>query len=112
MTTQVYRHRIRLITDQMIERAISVGIEQDKIGWLKTLYSYDGTDAFIKEYLQWNDDRLLNEVLHHHPGSAIKDLFDRLKERRLFKCILDVDQNDFPDPSIRNFVFCRLKGFL
>ena len=43
MTTQVYRHRLRLITDQMIERAISLGIEEDKIGWLKTLYSYDGS---------------------------------------------------------------------
>jgi len=32
MTTQVYRHRIRLITDQMIARAISLGIEEDKIG--------------------------------------------------------------------------------
>ena len=111
MTTQVYRHRIRLITDQMIERAISVGIEQDKIGWLKALYSYDGSDAFIKEYLQWNDDRLLNEVLHHQKGSKIKDLFDRLKERRLFKCILDVDQNDFPDPSTRSFVFAGSKDF-
>ncbi len=58
MTTQVYRHRIRLITDSMIERAISLGIEQDKIGWLRALYSYDGTDKFIHEYLQWNDERL------------------------------------------------------
>ena len=111
MTTQVYRHRIRLITDQMIERAISVGIEQDKIGWLKVLYTYDGTDTFIKEYLQWNDERLLNEVLHHQKGSRVKDIFDRLQARRLFKCIFDVDQNDFPDPSTRSFVFTGSKDF-
>ena len=30
MTTQVYRHRIRLITDQMIERGISLGIENHR----------------------------------------------------------------------------------
>jgi len=110
MTTQVYRHRIRLITDQMIERAIFLGIEQDNIGWLRALYSYDGTNDFIQEYLQWNDERLMNEVLHQK-GSRVKDLFDRLRERRLFKCIFEVDQNDFPDPSTRNFVFAGSKDF-
>jgi len=111
MTTQVYRHRIRLITDQMIERAISVGIDHDKIGWLKALYSYDGSYEFIKEYLQWDDDRLTTEILHHQKGLKVHDLFVRLKERRLFKCIFDVDQNDFPDPSTRNFVFAGSKDF-
>ena len=111
MTTQVYRHRIRLITDQMIERAISVGIEQDKIGWLKALYSYDGSDAFIKEYLEWSDYRLLNEIVHHQKNSGVKELFDRLMARKLLKCIFDVDQNDFPDPSTRNFVFAGSKDF-
>jgi uncharacterized protein len=110
MTTQVYRHRIRLITDNMIQRAIFLGIEEDKIGWLRALYSYDGTDEFVQEYLQWNDERLMNEVLHQK-GSLVKDLFDRLRERRLFKCIFDVDQNDFPDPSTRNFVFAGSKDF-
>ncbi len=110
MTTQVYRHRIRLVTDNMIERAITLGIEEDKIGWLKALYSYDGTDGFVQEYLQWNDERLMNEVLHQK-GSQVKDLFDRLHERRLFKCIFDADQNDFPDPSTRSFVFAGSKDF-
>jgi uncharacterized protein len=42
MKTQVYHHRIRLITDEMVERAISLGIEKDGIPWLKDLYGYDG----------------------------------------------------------------------
>src|SRR5581483_6496126 len=106
MTTQVYRHKIRLITDSMIERAIDLGIEEDKIDWLKSLYSYDGSDAYIEEYLTWSDDRLVNEISRKgaRKGYA-KELFERLYNRRLFKCILDVDQNDFPDPNIRNFVF-------
>lgn len=65
MTTQVYRHRMRLITDQMIERAISIGIEQDQIPWLRALYHYDGTPEFVNEYLQWSDDRLSSEMIHH-----------------------------------------------
>jgi len=111
MTTQVYRHRIRLITDQMIERAISLGIEEDKIGWLRALYHYDGTNEFVREYVTWGDDRLMTEVLHHQKGSLIKEVFDRLQERRLFKCILDVNINDFPEPSTRNFVFAGSKEF-
>ena len=111
MTTQVYRHRIRLITDQMISRAITIGIEEDKIGWLRDLYSYDGTNDFIDNYVTWGDDRLVTEILHHQPGSLIKDMFDRLAERRLFKCILDVNEKDFPDPNTRNFVFAGSKEF-
>jgi HD superfamily phosphohydrolase len=110
MTTQVYRHRIRLITDQMISRAISLGIEEDKIGWLRALYRYDGTNEFVKEYTTWGDDRLMSEVLHQK-DSLIKDMFDRLRERRLFKCILDVNINDFPEPSTRAFVFAGSKEF-
>lgn len=104
MTTQVYRHRIRLITDQMIERAISLGIEKDKLSWLKSLYSYDGSQDYLDEYLTWNDDRLTCQVLDGAEGYA-KDIFIRLQRRRLFKCIFDGDQNDFPDPNVRNFVF-------
>jgi HD superfamily phosphohydrolase len=111
MTTQVYRHRIRLITDQMIARAITIGIEEDKIGWLRDLYSYDGTTAFINNYVTWGDDRLVTEVVHHQKDSLIKEMFDRLEERRLFKCILDVNIKDFPDPSTRNFVFAGSKEF-
>ena len=112
MTTQVYRHRIRLITDNMIARAIDLGIEEDKIGWLKSLYSYDGSEDYIKEYVEWSDDRVVNEILRKDaPDGYAKDLFARLYDRRLFKCILDVDQNDFPDPKVRNFVFGDSKAF-
>ena len=106
MTTQVYRHRIRLITDQMIARAIDLGIEEDKIPWLKDLYSYDGSDEYIREYLTWFDDRVVSEILDKRaPDGYAKDLFVRLQNRQLFKCIFEVSPNDFPDPSVRNFVF-------
>jgi HD superfamily phosphohydrolase len=112
MTTQVYRHKIRLITDQMIERAIGLGIEEDKIGWLKALYSYDGSVEFLQEYLQWSDDRLVIEILGTAtPDGYAKSFFTRLHNRQLFKCIFDVDQNDFPDPNVRNFVFGDSKDF-
>ena len=55
MTTNVYRHRVRLITDQMISRAIALGIESDNIPELNHLYRFDNTDGFIRNYLTWTD---------------------------------------------------------
>ena len=46
MTTQVYRHKIRLITDSMIIRAIELGITEDKIDYLRQLYTFDGSREF------------------------------------------------------------------
>lgn len=43
ITTQVVRHRIRLITDQMLIRAIILGIDGDHIEELQSLYAFDGT---------------------------------------------------------------------
>jgi uncharacterized protein len=112
MTTQVYRHKIRLITDQMIERGIALGIEEDKVAWLKTLYSFDGSPEYVAHYLEWSDDRLINEILGSAtPDGYAKRFFTRLYNRQLFKCIFDVDQNDFPDPNVRNFVFGDAKVF-
>jgi hypothetical protein len=107
MSTQVYRHRIRLITDEMIGRAISLGIESDGVGWLKSLYSYDGTIDFIKEYLTWNDERLTVKILEERPDTYVCSIFRRLTERRLLKCILDLTAKEIEDPQTRMFVFAE-----
>jgi uncharacterized protein len=51
MTTQVYRHKIRLVTDAMIVRGIELGIEKDGIGWLTNLYSYKASGEYLENYL-------------------------------------------------------------
>jgi hypothetical protein len=105
MKTQVYHHRIRLITDQMVERAISLGIEKDRIEWLRDLYGYDGSLEFLSNYVGWTDDRLVTKILEEPGGTRVGSIFRRLMERRLLKCILNVNQNDFADPSARMMVF-------
>jgi HD superfamily phosphohydrolase len=106
MHTQVYRHKIRLITDGMIHRGILLGIEEDKIDWLKDLYSFDGTPEFLEDYLTWYDDRLFSEILRPetHDGYA-KMLFQQLQDRRLFKMIFEAQERDFENPEIRKTVF-------
>ncbi len=37
MTAQVYRHKLRLITDSMIVRALQLGIKRDNLSWLRDL---------------------------------------------------------------------------
>lgn len=106
MHTQVYRHKIRLITDKMIERGIALGIEEDKIGWLKDLYSFDGSPGFIDNYLSWYDERLFNEILRSEtPDGYCKKIFQDLQERRLLKRIFNATERDFADPDVRKILF-------
>ena len=106
MHTQVYRHKIRLITDEMIYRGIVLGIEHDKIEWLKALYSYDGTPEFIRNYTEWYDDRLVIEILRPEtPDGKAKQVFRRLLERKLLKRICSLKVEDFVDAEIRRQVF-------
>ena len=111
MKTQVYHHRIRLITDQMIERAISLGIEKDRIGWLRDLYAYDGSRKYLENYLSWTDDRLTTKILEESSDTRVNSIFRRLMERKLLKCILKVNQNAFADPVARMMVFAESGKF-
>jgi uncharacterized protein len=107
MKTQVYQHRIRLITDQMIERAICLGIETDGLSWLRGLYSYDGSAEHLAEYVGWTDERLITRVLEGPGETRVKSVFRRLTDRRLLKCILDIDEKDLPEPAVRMQVFAE-----
>lgn len=102
MTTQVYRHKIRLITDAMIIRAIELGITKDKIDYLCKLYTYDGSTEFLKEWLKWNDEVLVTTICSDQtPEGYCKHIFQRLTERKLFKRIFTKRIGDFRNPVIR-----------
>jgi len=102
MTTQVYRHKIRLITDSMIIRAIELGITKDKIDYLCKLYTYDGSPEFLKEWLKWNDEVLVTTICSDQtPQGYCKHIFQRLTERKLFKRIFTKRIGDFKKPVIR-----------
>ena len=98
MTSQVYRHRVRLISDSMIVRGIELGISHDKITWLKELYAFEDNDAFLENYLSWDDERLIKALLGDSvPQGYAKEMFERLVNRNLFKQICRLNFNDF-DP--------------
>jgi len=112
MTSQVYRHKVRLVTDAMIIRAIELGITEDKIDYLKKLYTFDGTDDFYKEWVKW-DDEMLNVMVcsDYTPNGYAKEIFRALRERRLFKRVYSENLNQFSAVSrneiVQNFVSHR-----
>lgn len=96
MTTQVYRHRIRLITDSMIIRALELGIEVDKLPFLIKLYTYKDSNDYIENYLKWDDQNLMAAILKYKDTKAAK-IFGCLLNRKLFKCIFKSDIKLFTD---------------
>jgi HD superfamily phosphohydrolase len=93
LTTNVYRHKVRLITDQMIIRAIVLGIEKDDNAALRRLYSFDPGDEFIKNYAAYDDARFMAEF-----GSAEKsrcgEMVKRLQDRHLLKRVFEMKVRD------------------
>jgi HD superfamily phosphohydrolase len=86
MTTNVYRHRVRLITDQMIVRAVILGIEEDDNEALRRVYTFDNTPEFFDHYATWDDARLVIRFSEDHfPDGLCARLLKRLKNRQLHK---------------------------
>jgi HD superfamily phosphohydrolase len=88
LTTQVIRHRGRLITDHMLVRGLKLGVQVDQVKFLEKLYTYEDSDDFCQEYLSWNDERLMSKLLESEyaetwAGRTVRRLF----QRRLYKCV-------------------------
>ena len=105
LTANVYRHKVRLITDQMIIRAIVLGIERDGIETLRKLYTFDNTPAFIHNYSCWDDYRCLCTfgLTDEYEGTKCHELFSRLLNRRLFKRVFQERPENF-SPSARTIL--------
>jgi len=104
MTANVYRHRVRVITDQMISRAIRLGIEQDKLAEMERLYRFDNTAAFIQNYLQWDDGRFMESFCPIHakpPGPISGEMLRRLRTRTLLKQVYS-DRIEHCDGRVRD----------
>lgn len=96
LTTNVYRHRVRLITDRMIGRAIELGIELDGLDRLRRLYSFDNSDAFFKEYVTWDDARFIHEFGNRPKKSSFcRQLLERLRHRQLLKLVFSQQVRKF-----------------
>ena len=94
MTTQVYRHKIRCVSDSMIIRGLELGIEKDEIDFLNRLYRYKNTEGYINNYLDYWDERVINEIVFSEKSGFAKGFFKRLYNRQLFKRIFSEKLKD------------------
>ena len=96
MTTNVYRHRVRLVTDQMIIRAIVLGIEVDGLEELRKIYTFDNSTAFFQQYTKWTDARLMIQFDNvGKPKTWCGKFFERLQNRRLNKRVYVENVTEF-----------------
>lgn len=95
MTQQVYRHRVRSISDAMIVRGIELAIREGNQE-LEQLYQYDETPEFIKNYTEYHDERLI-DVLKNCNEEKTRNIFERLYKRKLFKMICELPLKDVDD---------------
>ena len=96
MTQQVYLHRVRSIADAMIVRGVQIAI-RDGNQELEKLYQYDHTPNFIDNYMQYNDEKLI-DILRQCEQKKARGAFQRLYKRELFKMIAEVPLNDVKNP--------------
>jgi len=105
MTSIIYRHRVRLITDQMLMRAIVLGIEEDGIDKLRKIYSFDHTDDFLENYKFWDDKRfLLTFGSEENNNTLCGQIIDRLLSRKLLKRVFSRKINKFDDAEVRETI--------
>lgn len=102
MTADVYRHKVRTITDQMIVRAIVSGIDLDQIEDLKKLYAFDNTPEFARRYAQWDDSRFIEAFCRQKPGTKCASMLERLIQRQLLKRILHVNTKEIASEAREN----------
>ena len=100
MNVQVYRHKVRLITDAMLVRAIEIGIREGDEN-LSQVYHFRADKTFVDNYLTWDDERLMRTLLASGLPK-VQNYAERLFERRLFKSIYSQDTKDFKDALTRN----------
>ncbi|OQX80479.1 MAG: hypothetical protein B6D56_05045 [Candidatus Omnitrophica bacterium 4484_70.1] len=94
MTTQVYRHKVRSISDSMIIRGLELGIEKEEIDFLNRLYRYQDTEEYINNYLDYSDERVVNELVFSEKSGFAHEIFKRLYRRELFKRIFSEKLKD------------------
>lgn len=95
MTRQVYRHKVRILSDAMIVRGLELGIEEDNIEWLGQLFKFQGDNNYLENYLKFYDENLLSKILSQKSGYAY-EIFKRLYDRRLFKRIFSERLDKIP----------------
>ena len=105
LTTMVYRHRVRLITDQMIIRALTLGIEDDQLADLREIYTFDNSSTFFDRYAKMDDAAtLLRFADPTNRNTLCGSMLGRLQVRQLHKQVYSERLRDFGEAKVNNLL--------
>ena len=97
MNSQVYRHRVRRITDAMILRALLLGATQDKIQYIRDLFIFDDNRDYFMFYSS-SDDLSLTSMSRQDClcNTWFHKIFNMLFTRCLLKEVFTIRVDDLP----------------
>ena len=91
ITSQVYTHINRLITDQMLIRCVYLAYtENGGLEEIKRLFEFEDNNDFFKNYCQWDDNSLLDYIISESKGVS-GEYAKMLRQRRLLKYSIPID---------------------
>ncbi|MFC7500907.1 HD domain-containing protein [Nocardioides sp. GCM10030258] len=85
MHRQVYGHRTRVATDKMLIRAMLFGVEEGLLPRVVFEPPEVPDDAYVAEYLLWDDQRVIRTLLDAPDGSRARAMMSGLTTRHLLK---------------------------
>jgi hypothetical protein len=99
MHLQVYEHHARIIADNMFLNAVKFALTENSIDRQKL----DACNSdFLKYYYELDDHSVQHQILHSN-DPVIRDLINRIRNRKLFKRALEIPLNKdgIPDATKR-----------
>lgn len=100
MHTQVYYHHVRAISDNMLNRAVEIAINDGTLS--KDLLKFNRSD-FLENYLSLDDSRLFIKILSNKDSNAFK-LINDLESRNLLKRGYEIDLRKLNPMKIRKIM--------
>jgi len=119
MHRQVYGHKTRVATDIMVQRALTLGIDDGAVNPLAfDVPTEDGKPApspdFLREYLAETDSSVRNALLSQDDASPSKDMAQRLANRTLIRrssiISLDDARSDLGGPRLARILDAERLG--
>ena len=94
MNAQVYKHRVRRITDAMLVTGIKYALEEN-IKEVNDIFRVDCNkiEKYLYNYLKYYDIKMFNVILEKGKRKS-KGIFKRLWDRKLFKEVFSLEIND------------------
>lgn len=105
MNAQVYRHRVRRITDAMLVRGIEFAL-REQVHDIERLFKVEDSDSFLQHYIRNDDNTLIDLVLKEGKATS-GEYFKRIKDRRLLKEVfaIEINSSKLPDTvQLRNML--------